>query len=293
MKIFVAASSTFDDRKMFEKEILPLFKENPFKFDLDFPPKLFCKGKSQISDWVSDLKIPYTEVTYLSVPTDLDQVILFWDGESKGVEILVNMYPNAKVIRFDNKYVNSFKAEIDKIHNDKWREGCQKLAEVLPNYFWVVPASSSGKFHPTCSLGPGGLLRHSIMVSVIGADLLENETFIEKTELNEDKVRVACLFHDCMKQGRDGCEGHTVFEHPILAAEFMEEHLKDYIDEENLQEILGAVRTHMGKWTTSKYSSKTLEKPTTMFQKLVHNADYVASRKFIGGLTEWSQEENA
>ena len=114
-----------------------------------------------------------------------------------------------------------------------------------------------------------------------------------KTGADITVVRLFALFHDCMKQGRDGCEGHTVFEHPILAAEFMEEHLKDYIDEENLQEILGAVRTHMGKWTTSKYSSKTLEKPTTMFQKLVHNADYVASRKFIGGLTEWSQEENA
>ena len=44
----------------------------------------------------------------------------------------------------------------------------------------------------------------------------------------------------------------------------------------------------MGRWNTSKYSKEILSTPQTNFQKLIHTADFIASRKYIGGLEEWN-----
>ena len=224
---------------------------------------------------------------------DNASVLAIWDGESKNTEKFINdakaMGKEVEVIMFENMTNKVFKDEVNKISNETWREGCLKMMTNIPNYFWVVAASSSGKYHPICDLGTGGLVRHSTMVCKAGIDLLNAEIFVEDTEINRDKVRIACLFHDVMKQGND-CHGHTVFNHPLLGAEFIYENLKDYVDAESLEEICEAVRTHMGKWTTSSRDPEiVLEKPSTPFQKLIHTADYVASRKYISGLEEWNK----
>ena len=36
----------------------------------------------------------------------------------------------------------------------------------------------------------------------------------------------------------------------------------------------------MGKWITSNYSDTILSEPETEIEQLVHNADYIASRKY-------------
>lgn len=185
---------------------------------------------------------------------------------------------------------NKFIKEVSKINNDAWRLACMALVDKLEDYFWHVAASSSGKYHPSCDLGDGGLVRHSIMVSNVAVDLIVAEIFIEDTKINRDKAIIASLFHDCLKHGIGETKSdHTVFEHPIYASDFIRENLKDVIDEDNLNDICRAINTHMGKWTTSKYSSVTLTPPVTAFEKLIHTADYIASRKYIGGLTEWNE----
>jgi hypothetical protein len=40
--------------------------------------------------------------------------------------------------------------------------------------------------------------------------------------------------------------------------------------------LLGAIRSHMGQWSTNKE-----EKPFTPIDRCVHMADYMASRSFI------------
>lgn len=168
-----------------------------------------------------------------------------------------------------------FKDEINKIHNYEMKQSCLEMMYFIPDYFWKVPASSSGKYHPKCDLGEGGLVRHSLMVTKVGLDLLRAEIFVRDTKTNEDIVRIACIFHDVIKQGDN--EGHTVFEHPILAAKFLEEHLQ--IDSVAKDIIIDAVLSHMGKW--NKKDDIELNRPMTDFEKLVHTADYIASRKYI------------
>ena len=287
MKIFVGASSTFDDVEQFNSIVLPYFKENPFKFDLDFPPTLYCKENTQVDQWIADLKIPVKHLAYDEVPEDTEEVILFWDGASKNIGKLKDRFPKAKVFSFTNKSLESFKGYIDQISNEKWREGAKALCNKLPNYFWVVAASSSGKYHPKISLGPGGLLRHTCMVIQGSLDLLDAEIFLENHPMNRDMAIIASAFHDCLKQGFDYA-GQTRFDHPIMAADFVKENLKDYVDDLPLNIICQAIRRHMGRWTTSKYMPDVvLERPEEPFDKLIHTADYMASRKYMGGLESW------
>jgi len=169
------------------------------------------------------------------------------------------------------------------------------LLDKVSEYFWVEPASSTGKHHPEYGLGEGGLARHSLMVYRWLKLLLE---------ANEQDMKdfvpgmvVASLFHDCRKRGptADGISEHTLFEHPILAAKFVmdeserflkenREFLENSIEDEdafkhNVAVAVSCIETHMGKFNTSKHSEIVLPKPKTPMQYMVHLADYIASRK--------------
>lgn len=186
-----------------------------------------------------------------------------------------------------------FTNEVNKIQNVKLKRAAKAMIKDAPEYFWTIPASSSGKYHPACDLGEGGLVRHSIMVSVVAEDLIDSEIFCKDTLSIRDAVRVATLFHDVIKSGpvnEDGTySNNTVFEHPNYGAEFIKQHLVNAkVDDLTIDIIYNGVRSHMGKWNTSKYSKTVLDKPLSSFEKLIHTADYIASRKYIAGLEAWN-----
>lgn len=190
---------------------------------------------------------------------------------------------------------NEFIKEINKIHNEELRVAALLMALDAPDYFWTAAASSSGKYHPTISLGEGGLLRHSIMVCNIAKDLIEAEVFIQPSDdvsVNDlnDWAIVASLFHDVIKRGEGDNTEHTVFEHPLLSAEFVRSHLTQAkINDSVINVICNAIESHMGKWNTSSRSDTVLPKPSTKFGLLIHTADYMASRKYMKGLESWEQ----
>lgn len=181
----------------------------------------------------------------------------------------------------------AFIDKINEISSERLREVCLAMVEDIPDYFWTVPASSSGKYHPSCDLGEGGLVRHSIMVYTIAMDLVTSEMFVRDNEANRDIARVAALFHDCIKSGPVAEDGsfsdHTVFEHPRFASDFVRKHLIEAnIDDLTTNMICDAIYTHMGKWCVDRYGdAKALSKPRTDFEKMIHLADYMASRKYI------------
>ena len=171
----------------------------------------------------------------------------------------------------------------------------QELLDAMPEYFWTEPASSSGRHHPEFSRGEGGLARHSLMVYRWLKMLLEANDQ-DMSEFVPGMV-VAALFHDCCKRGLPGSVNlqYTAFEHPLLSAKFLldkaEQFAKDnknFLDmaiededafKHNMAVAISCIETHMGKWTTSKYSDVTLPKPKSPIQFMVHLADYCASRK--------------
>lgn len=153
------------------------------------------------------------------------------------------------------------------------------MLSVIDQKFWEIPASSSGKYHPAYSLGPGGLARHTAAAVGIGLDLLE---ISKLTSLDErDCVIASLILHDSCKQGVQA-SGNTVFEHPILAAKEWRKYMEAHMDTDiNTDTICACIASHMGKWNTSKYSKVVLPVPGTKIQKFVHICDYLASRKAI------------
>ena len=65
-------------------------------------------------------------------------------------------------------YEKLFEVELTYLKSDRIRKACLAMTKLLPDYFYEVPASSTGKYHPSYSLGEGGLLRHSKAAMRIG-----------------------------------------------------------------------------------------------------------------------------
>lgn len=155
----------------------------------------------------------------------------------------------------------------------------------LPEYFWHVPASSSGKYHPSYALGEGGLWRHTLAACKIAIDLFPIYDFVQ---IERDRILAALLLHDGFKQGvAHTGSGNTVFEHPILMQRYLQ-HKYVYSDskpnswfEHNVYLISDMIARHMGQWNTSGYSFEVLPLPQTEDEKFVHLCDYLASRKDI------------
>lgn len=183
----------------------------------------------------------------------------------------------------EEKCKKEFSNAINEIGDSKLREACLNMMDEIPKYFWKIPASSSGKYHPECDLGQGGLVRHSLMVKKCALDLLLTKMFVPNNNENRDNAIVCALFHDAFKSGEtDEGDIGTVFNHPKISSLFVVEELCKYgIPIERATIIEEAIACHMGIWNTSKYSNCVLPLPHSDFDRLIHTADFVASRKYI------------
>lgn len=178
--------------------------------------------------------------------------------------------------------INLFNQEINYIKDGRVKESLVYMIEKLPDYFFTIPAASTGKYHPEYAQGEGGLLRHSKAAMRIGYELLSNPAIGDKyTDLEKDLMLMGLLLHDGLKLGQPQ-EKYTRFDHPILMANFIESEANNLkISEEEVKFVADVIKTHMGVWTTDYNGNEVLEKPKTKYQNFVHMCDYLASRKCI------------
>ena len=175
-----------------------------------------------------------------------------------------------------------FKIELGYIKNDRIRNSCLAMINVLPDYFFEIEASSTGKYHPSYALGKGGLVRHTKAAVRIAYDLLSDACIGDKyTQDEKDLMIMALLLHDGVKCGVPK-ERYTRFDHPIMMADMLMDN--EEIMELEVEEIefLGdVIKTHMGPWTADYNGVEVLERPKTKYQNFVHMCDYLASRKAL------------
>lgn len=150
----------------------------------------------------------------------------------------------------------------------------------LPDYFFEVPASSTGKYHPQYALGDGGLVRHTKAAVRIASTLFNLEMY-DFNPRQKDFMITALLLHDGAKSGIPKGK-YTVQDHPQQVCKYLEEQftngdLEDHEDNHpsitGRNIIYGLIETHMGQWHEPK--------PTTPGQQFVHLCDYLASRKLF------------
>lgn len=169
------------------------------------------------------------------------------------------------------------------IVNEDIREFAKVLVEGLPSYIWEVGASSTGKYHPAYSLGEGGLMRHQIAVVRFLNYFFELEQYNTKfTSREMDLMRVAGLVHDGRKSGEQSDyerSKFTKFDHPLQMANVIRSYDGQYLNHDELEFMAHCIESHMGQWSTDRKSSVVLPKPIDEYQRFVHLADYLASRK--------------
>lgn len=185
-----------------------------------------------------------------------------------------------------------FKKELLTIEDESIRKFTETALNNLPQYFFEVAASSTGKYHPTYALGNGGLVRHTKAAVRFANHLLaleQNKNIFDITD--RSCIISALILHDGWKHG-DKDNPYTIHEHPIVCATWVlnAECLDDIVNDGIRNVIAQAVATHMGEWVTSKRSNVVLPKPTTDIQKFVHTCDYLASRKDIEVLSVYEDK---
>ena len=165
-----------------------------------------------------------------------------------------------------NNVVNSvtFERELNYIKNEKLRNFTGYVLDKLPDYFREIGASSSGKYHPSYTLGAGGLIRHTKAAIAVAQDLFTAEIY-DFIQNDRDIVTSALILHDGLKRGM--YEDHTAFDHPLLMENFIYEMYEEYIKINHLENINNI--------------TDVLPRPKTDIQKCVHLCDYIASRKHL------------
>lgn len=174
---------------------------------------------------------------------------------------------------------------LNTITNSDIKEFAMVLLEDMPDYIWHIGASSTGKYHPTYSLGEGGLMRHQIAVVRFLNFFFEPEQYNSKlTTRQMDLMRVAGLLHDGRKSGSQQdyeTSKYTRFNHPLLMADEIRKYDGKYLDHEEIEFIADVVSKHMGQWSEDRKSNVVLPKPSDRFSRMLHVADYLASRKCL------------
>ncbi len=176
-----------------------------------------------------------------------------------------------------------FKTELEYIKNIKIREFTEKVLLEVPEYIFKVAASSTNRYHPSFSLGEGGLCRHIQVAVRLAVDILSLEMFNKYSDDEKDIIISALILHDCAKKGIPETK-YTVTEHPLIMARFIENNnkLNKILDKETLQKLLDCIRTHMGEFNKDfKTKKEVLPKPKNRLHTIVHLADYLSSRKYF------------
>lgn len=179
--------------------------------------------------------------------------------------------------------IDYFQKEIGYIKNIDYVEDFKKLIELLPDYFFEVAASSTGKYHPSFSLGEGGLLRHTKAAVRIAYELLSDPCIGDKyTAREKDLFMIALTMHDGVKSGIPK-ENYTRADHPLLVSKLIKEHQGELkMSSEDIDFLCSVIETHMGPWNTHPYTKEEiLPIPKNKYQNFVHMCDYLASRKFL------------
>ena len=177
--------------------------------------------------------------------------------------------------------VDYFNKEYNYIKDNKKREDLKYLVSNLPDYFFEIPASSTGKYHPRFASTENGLVKHTKVAVRIAKELLDNPGLNNFKDNEKDIIIMALVLHDGFKSGVVK-EKDTRFDHPLLAADFIRKQ-KDNIslNEEELDLITRVISSHMGIWNKDYNGNEVLPIPKDKYERFVHMCDYLSSKKFI------------
>jgi len=174
----------------------------------------------------------------------------------------------------------AFNIEMMYIRDLFLRDLVKKTLNRVPDYFYEIPASSTGKYHPDYALGKGGLLRHTKAAVKIALSLLENPS-LSFDQVHKDMIIGSLILHDTCKHGLEKSD-YSVIDHPLLVEKLIDPDWVSSPREELVKDgLVSCIRSHMGPWNKDRNGNPVLPVPETPTEKFCHMCDYLASRKFL------------
>ena len=178
--------------------------------------------------------------------------------------------------------VNCFRTELRYIKNSNIGTSARKMIELLPDYFFEIPASSTGKYHPPFALGDGGLVRHTKVAVRFAYELLTNECIGNVfTDTEKDLIILALILHDGCKSGLVKGQ-YTVANHPSIVAKLISDNKDKFtLEDDQIKLLCSMIEAHMGPFNKDYKGNAILPLPSNKYQKFVHMCDLLASKKFL------------
>ncbi len=174
-----------------------------------------------------------------------------------------------------------FKKELEYIKNENIKQSAIYMINKLPDYFFEIPASSTGKYHPKFAASESGLVKHTKVAVKIAHELLANPVLNKFKDQEKDLIIMALILHDGLKSGINH-EKYTKVEHPLLIANYIKENKNELkLTEEELEVLCKIVSSHMGPWNKDYNGNEVLPVPKTAIERFVHMCDYLSSKKFL------------
>lgn len=174
-----------------------------------------------------------------------------------------------------------FKKELEYIKNNDIKESTLFMINLLPDYFFEIPASSTGKYHPKFASSEHGLVKHTKVAVRIAYELLNNPIINKFTDREKDLIIMAIILHDGLKSGLVK-EKYTKVDHPLLIAKFIKDNKQNLkLSDDEVLEICNMISSHMGPWNTDYNGNEVLPIPKTAKERFVHMCDYLSSKKFL------------
>ncbi|MBR1376635.1 MAG: hypothetical protein IJ565_02360 [Bacilli bacterium] len=175
-----------------------------------------------------------------------------------------------------------FTKELSYIKDSRILENSKKMINMIPDYFFEVPASSTGKYHPPFAQGDGGLIRHTKAAVRIAYEILSSACLCnDYSDIDRDLVIIGLIMHDSCKYGLEKGK-YTVVNHPMIAAKLIRDN-KDSLTltEDELNLLTGMIEAHMGPFNKDFKGNVLMPLPKNKYEKFVHMCDLLASKKFL------------
>ena len=178
----------------------------------------------------------------------------------------------------DKSWSEIFENEIKNISSTEAKLILSAILEKVKDKHKVAPASSTGKYHPACSLGDGGLIRHTKFVV---QNVIELIRATPEVESESDELIVAAILHDLCKYPNGDEDKYTAANHPTIMAKLI---VDTCPSSEMAKNIARLVACHQGRpeWNRDRKTGEQINpSPSKQDEYILHYADYFASRPFL------------
>lgn len=174
-----------------------------------------------------------------------------------------------------------FKKELEYISDEGIRESTGIMLDLLPDYFYQIPASSTGKYHPRFASTESGLVKHTKVAVRIAKELLDNPSLTNFTLREKDLIIMSIILHDGLKNGLVK-DKYTKIDHPLLVSNYIKQNSdKLKLSKEDLEIVTKGISSHMGPWNKDYDGNIVLPTPKTKTERFIHMCDYLSSKKFL------------